>query len=421
MMIRHARIFLRILPLLLPVLGLCGCKDDPVEIRAPGELRGTVRSADGTPVSGASVYLAQPPLYFGSEVPVVIDSMATDGSGRYAFGELEDQNLLVYAGQWDSHDDDFSAVSPFSAPFSFPSPSGRQVWDPVLTGVVHDGVVSGKVLTFDGTQWIAADSVEVTVERYLGGQFVVAGQSTSGVSGDYAVAGLPTANCIVHGRKVIACDGPFPAVLVGEAGPFFCDGSTLARAPELRLYDMAVEKPAIYIYPATAGRYRVSLNLNSRVRITRSEPAYGAGWDVFIAEGGRIDGRWDYLFYEAALQGVPLLDEGWCLPAGDRAPELRRIVRQLGLDENEAEDFLAYWLPRLPRSPWLTVKPLLGAGLDHLVAVRADPAPDSVRRFWLLFSAGDREVALPAPVVAPFVRRGTVLVEWGGLVVSPLP
>ena len=406
---------------LLLIFTSSGCKDDPVDPVHGGDLWGTVRSADGRPVGGASVYLAQAPMYFSSPVPFVMDSVTTDWSGHYEFGDLDGENLVVYAGKWDLSGDDFSAVSPFSPSFDFAGKSALEIWNPLLMDVQSDGVVSGKVLIFDGTQWVAADSVEVTVERYRGAEFVVAGGARSGKTGDYAVPVVPTANCIAHGSRIIEGDSPFPAYLAGDTPPFFCDGRNLVRAPDLLLREQAVEKPAIYIYPATAGRFRVELDLNHRVRMTRSIPAYGEGWKVHIDEDGLMDGKWDYLFYEAALQGAPLLHEGWCLAAGDRETGLERIVRQLGLNEHEARDFLAYWLRRLPRSSWLSVKPLMGPGLDHLVRVRAEPAPDSMRRFWLLFSPAERVVELPAPVVEPFVRRGTVLVEWGGAVVPPAP
>ena len=402
--------------LLLMMVLLAGCDGNPGKPAAGNEVSGRVLTAGGRPASGASVYLATVPDYFPSATPMVVDSAACDRLGQYAFAGIESGNISVYAALWDPRGEELTAVSPLSQPFVYPDKSGVDNWNPVLVDVRREGSVSGRVTYFSDMEWFPAVDVDVTVERYRGAQFVTEGTAHSDQDGLYALSHVRTATYVAHGMKILDSDGPFPSYLVGETSPFFCDGRNPVQFPDLMLSDVGVRKPAIYIYPRTAGRFHVEVDLAPRARMTTSIPEYGDGWDVFIDTAGRIDDRWDYLFYELALRGAPLLREGWCLPAAEWETGLKRIVRQLGLNEAEARNFLEYWLQHLPRSPWLVVKPVMGPGLDHLASLQVRPAPDSVRRFWLLFSPADRRLDLPAPDVAPFVRGGTVLVEWGGLV-----
>jgi hypothetical protein len=66
------------------------------------------------------------------------------------------------------------------------------------------------------------------------------------------------------------------------------------------------------------------------------------------------------------------------------------------------------------------VRPVIDGDLDSLVTLKVEPAPDSVRRFWLFFSGADKPLDLYPPLIPPFARDGGVLVEWGGAVVSEI-
>ncbi len=414
------RIFLPIIGLLS--LGLMGCHD--AGPRVEGDIYGRVISPDGQTVFGASVFLGRRFDYFSSPRIVIMDSTLTDRSGQYLFTGLTDQIFSVYAGVWDRGHLDFTAVSPFDPTNDFqpyqaltpnPPPHDLTVYE-----IQRRGVVAGHVEYFDGMKGVPADSAEVTLQRYRGAQLVVEGSAWTNAAGDFAIPSVQTGNYLVHASKVFRSQGPFLSYVVAESGPIFCDGTTMVWAPDLVMTEVAVEKPAIYIYPAQPGPHHVRLDLGEGVSLTRSIPAYGDGWDVFIDREGRIDRQWDYLFYEISLPGSPLLRGGWCLDGQNVRGGLERIVRQLGLNDGESRDFLDYWTRRLPRSPWVVVKPVMGADLDHLARLRVEPAPDTVLRFWLLFSGSAQFVEMPAPVVEPRARRGGVLVEWGGAVV-PAP
>lgn len=413
------------------LVSLPGCADDDHPFRPPflqADLSGVALHDDGFPAEGASVYLARDPEYWSGAAAMVIDSTLADGGGRFAFDDLGSGRYLVYAGIWNRAGQDFFEVSPFSPVVDLQDPPAKasaHLLNLQLRNIRPEGVVAGRTVYWDGTAEAPADSAAIRLYRYRGAQLVMEQEARTTKAGEYALPGVVTGNYTVTAQKILTGEAPFPFYVSAESPAFFCDGLGLARVAPLYLTEVAVEKPAVYLYPAVAGPHDVRLGLSDLIRLTASIPEYGQGWHVFAEPSGRLDGRWDYLFYEVAMRGTPVLAEGWCLAHADLAAGLARIVRQLGLSDGETADFLDYWLTRLPRRPFHLVRPLLGgdrsADLDALVTLEVTPRPDAVLRFWLFFEGADDPADLTAPRITPFVRRGSVAVEWGGAVVPPGP
>jgi len=60
-----------------------------------------------------------------------------------------------------------------------------------------------------------------------------------------------------------------------------------------------VRKPNIYLYPPASQRISVTLAFPFGGRILECDPDYGTGWRVFVEPSGRINRKYDYLYYEA--------------------------------------------------------------------------------------------------------------------------
>ena len=223
-----------------------------------------------------------------------------------------------------------------------------------------------------------------------------------------------TVNCVVVSNKVIGIYAPFTLFLTAQSGVFVCAGDDLAKVEDLLLHDTLVEKPAVYIYPREPGVFEIELEMGPGVRLAASDPAYGDGWSVFVDGDGRIEGTWDYLFYEVGLRGSPRIGTGWCLAWPDLFDDLARITADLGLNAGEREDFLAYWRARLPRRDFYEIHPVLGKDLDPWVTLNVHPAPETTLRFWLFFEGRDDRAELVPPALPPVERKGTTVVEWGG-------
>jgi len=392
------------------ILSLGACSDGGGILPPAGDVTGRVQYG-GAPQSGASVYLLRQLGIPFAPAAVLMDSTRSDAGGWFAFGGLADGDYAVYAGVWNAGGG-FRLVSPVSDEFEAGSKSSGA--DLELIQVVAAGGVKGTVIEMAGQPAAPSADANVTLYRYEGGDKVPAATTKTDAAGSYAFAGVATGNYVVYVAKLSGLDSPYPSYMTGESDIVFCDGTAVTDAPEVVISDIQVDKPALYLYPERTTDFDVRLRLGRGVRLTASEPEYGDGWQVRVEPTGLIDGRWDYLFYEVGMAGRPQVPHGWCL-RGDRLDAgLRRVTAALGLNEAESEACVEYWLDRLPRRAWYTVCPLVDDELDGLVALDITPAPDTIRRFWLLFEGADAPRELPAPTLAPFVRRGVVAVEWGG-------
>ncbi|MBU1074074.1 hypothetical protein KKG45_12580, partial [bacterium] len=292
----------------------------------------------------------------------------------------------------------------------------------ILPEAVEQGaVVEGVVMQYGG-QAEPADDAMMKLWRLEGPIFAVVDSVRSSGDGSYRFTDVWTGNHIVNGMKDLQYgDMSSPVPVAAESPTVFCRPRGVTVLDTLWLTDVNVDKPAIYIYPEEPGRFEVKLDLGRGVRLTASDPAYDKGWDVFVDADGRIDDTRDYLFYELGLPVPAPGGEGWCLDSADLAAELAHLVARYGLNAAETAAFVAYWTERLPDSPYWLARPVVGADLDRWAALDVTPAPDSVLRLWIFFRPSDAARTLPAPAVAPFVRAGTTVVEWGGGVLPRPP
>ena len=152
--------------------------------------------------------------------------------------------------------------------------------------------------------------------------------------------------------------------------------------------------------------------------MTESIPEYGSGWDVFVETTGRIDRKYEYLFYEASIHDLPSFNTGWCFYNEDLPVELRTILLEIGLNDKEADDFLEYWLEYLAEYEYYSVYPVFNRSLDQYVELHVTPEPDAQLRFWLFFEGSTDFRALPDQAVPAFQRGSTTVVEWGGTLLN---
>jgi hypothetical protein len=151
--------------------------------------------------------------------------------------------------------------------------------------------------------------------------------------------------------------------------------------------------------------------------LTDSRPKYNKGWEVNVTKTGRIDGKYDYLFYEAAMVGIPELKEGICIERDCLPEELGELLFQIGLNTAELDDLFDYWLDRLQDYEYYKVYPFVQPMLQEWVELEISPRPESLLRFWLFFQGCEEFVQLSPFSPAEFERRGSTVVEWGGVLI----
>lgn len=122
--------------------------------------------------------------------------------------------------------------------------------------------------------------------------------------------------------------------------------SACGREPKEEVSD---EKPVIYLYPEQETDVRVTLDLAGE--LTCAYPAYGDGWSVRAAPDGTLTDEsgqtYRYLYWEGTSGTDYDFSTGFCVSGEDTAAFLENALTQLGLNREEANEFIIYWLPQM--------------------------------------------------------------------------
>ncbi len=174
-----------------------------------------------------------------------------------------------------------------------------------------------------------------------------------------------------------------------------------------------VREPVVYLYPTADGPVNVRLRINGQ--LIEDEPAYHDGWNVYVTTDGRIDGRYDYLIYEAKLNEIELPAAGWVVKHDGLKGWFDTELIRLGLNEKEKEQFESYWLKRLPKSEYYEIRLLGNQYLEENMGLIVSPQPTTMIRLDFYFKPLEKKVTLEEPAITTPTRKGFTVVEWGGI------
>ncbi|AEE14782.1 hypothetical protein Thena_1161 [Thermodesulfobium narugense DSM 14796] len=174
-----------------------------------------------------------------------------------------------------------------------------------------------------------------------------------------------------------------------------------------------VKKPAIYLYPTADSTITVSIDPNGT--ITKTIPDYKGKWTVNVTKNGKIDKKYDYLFYEATLNDSFTPSEGWIVSYNDLSLFFDKFLPILGLNKKEAAQFKEYWLKNLKRANYYLISPVSKEFIENNLKLEVTPNPDTVIRVILYFSPLDNPINIQTPVLEKPTRNGFTVVEWGGI------
>ena len=156
--------------------------------------------------------------------------------------------------------------------------------------------------------------------------------------------------------------------------------------------------------------------------MTYSYPEYNnaVGWTVTAEPDGQLtdkDGnKYPYLFWEGDIRIKPDLSKGFCVKGEDTETFLKDALRQLGLNDAEAADFIAYWCPEMQQNKYNVIT-FQTAAYEDVSGLKVSPKPDTVIRVNMLWYATDKPVDI-APqeldAINSVNRKGFTVVEWGG-------
>lgn len=181
-------------------------------------------------------------------------------------------------------------------------------------------------------------------------------------------------------------------------------------------YGPAVEcgKPVIYLYPEQPTT--VSVNVDAAIRI--SDPLYENGWTVRALPNGTLYHKgkmYNSLFWEGFGKDYPRITRGAVVAQSELEQTLHKNLKELGLNKKESADFLEFWLPRMPKDPFVRLSWLTTREMDALAPLSVTPKPDTVIRIFLDFEGLAERKTLPPQHLSTIPREGFTVIEWGGL------
>ncbi|MCK5536482.1 MAG: hypothetical protein KAI79_06625, partial [Bacteroidales bacterium] len=184
-------------------------------------------------------------------------------------------------------------------------------------------------------------------------------------------------------------------------------------------YLPAVEcgKPVIYLYPEE--EMDISVFVKPTGGFTLTEPAYNNGWFVRSTPNSEIynygdNKEYPYLFWEGYGLEYVQAEKGFVVKRENVHEFLVEKLAQLGLVENEYDEFIEFWEPKMVEYPYYLVSFMPKEEFDEYAPLKVEPEPDTVIRVFMDYKALNYPVLVKEPKIVTPERVGFTVVEWGG-------
>jgi hypothetical protein len=185
-------------------------------------------------------------------------------------------------------------------------------------------------------------------------------------------------------------------------------------------YLSRARKPVIYLYPETKTEVNVKLELDGKLTVVYPNYDEVSGWTVTAEPDGTLTDskgrKYSYLYWEGDINIKPDMDKGFCVKGEDTAAFLEDSLKQLGLTDKEADDFITYWLPMMQGNEYNVIT-FQTKAYEEVAALHVSPRPDTVIRVNMLWYSSKVKVNIRPQELGsmnPAERKGFTVVEWGG-------
>jgi hypothetical protein len=184
------------------------------------------------------------------------------------------------------------------------------------------------------------------------------------------------------------------------------------------------KKPVIYLYPTA--KIDITVQLDFKGKLLTTFPEYKDKWDVTVYPDGRIFDKKTNRFYASLFwdgsQVFPQehynYKDGFVVVKKDLTSFLIQKLEFMGLNNNETNEFVQYWLPILEKNETNCIHFWVNTDYNTISRNIIAPKPETELRIFMEFYAVDKTFKIPEQNLRRTERKGFTLVEWGGSDVS---
>jgi hypothetical protein len=188
--------------------------------------------------------------------------------------------------------------------------------------------------------------------------------------------------------------------------------------------NIRVLKPIIYLYPEL--QTAISLKINFKGNIQTTFPKYEKSWEVEAFPDGKIYDIKTSRFYQSLFwdgeinleSAHYIYDRGFVVFRDNLANFLIEKLEQIGLNNNETNDFVQFWLPILEKNEFNFIHFLTNEKYDAISTNEITPTSDTNIRVFMEFFKTNSLHNVKPQFFLKTNRKGFTLVEWGGSDVS---
>lgn len=187
---------------------------------------------------------------------------------------------------------------------------------------------------------------------------------------------------------------------------------------------ITLKKPIIYLYPTD--RTKISLKLDFKGKLLTTFPKYENGWEMIGFPDGTIQDKKTKRYHNSLFwdgeQSFPKehyqYTEGFEIAKNYLTEFLIQKLELIGLNNNETNDFIQFWLPILEKNELNFIHFYVNEDYNVFSKNIVNPMPETSIRVFMEFHKIDSKTYLPEQNFKRTIRNGFTLVEWGGSDVS---
>lgn len=185
-----------------------------------------------------------------------------------------------------------------------------------------------------------------------------------------------------------------------------------------------LKKPILYLYPTQETEVRVQFHFNGTLKTTF--PKYDENWKVIASPKGQLydtktKRTYTSLFWDGEIE-LPKshyqYNEGFVVAKENLTTFLIEKLEHIGLNHQETNDFIQFWLPILEQNQFNFIHFLVNDACNEVAVNTVHPQPETSIRVYMEFFGVNQFKSVPKQKLPKTKRKGFTLVEWGGTDVS---